>query len=242
MSTQEKSAILVGMLSITSQHFNEILRYPISGKDWLVRVALQGAVLMLLCPFLVGIPLLTGLMVAHTKRGIDGSNDYPNWEWGTYWNLGWKAIAVNFLYYLPILALIGIYLITIVLPLFIAAVTKTPEVATVSGMFGMMGMMIIYPMLFLYAIFYAAVQMAVSPKLAAGASLNATLQFKGYIWPYLKANVLNMLLVYLIGYLASLVASLGVLFMFIGVFLTMPFGIALMAYGNGVIYRLSTVK
>jgi hypothetical protein len=231
------------MFTITGDHLNEILRYPFTGKDWLVKIALQGAVLLILCPFLVGMPLLAGFICAHAKRGIDNSMDYPGWnEWGTYWKLGWKAIAVNLVYYLPILALIGMYVIVVLIPVLFGVVFESGELAAAAGIIGWVGMVSLYPLMFIYAIFYTAIQMATNAKIASGASINEALQWKSYIWPYIKYNALNLLILYLIAYLASMVSMVGMFFLFIGLFFTLPFALALMSYGHGVIYRLSAVK
>lgn len=231
------------MLTITGQHFNEIIRYPISGKDWFVKVGLQGALLLLLCPVLVGIPLLAGFIAAHTQRGIQGSLDYPDWkDWGLYWQLGWKSLAVNLLYYLPLVGLWLIYFVIILVPILIGAIAGESEIAALGGLLGMMGLFIVYPLMFVYLIFYVAIQMATGPKIASGATIAQAISWKHYIWPYLKANAINLLIVYLIGYLASLVAMVGMFALFIGLFVTMPFAFALLGYAHGVVYRLSTVK
>lgn len=228
---------------LTGQHFNEILRYPVSGKDWFVKVGLQGAILIMLCPFLVGIPLLSGFIAAHTQRGITGSKDYPDWkDWGAYWTLGWKTLAASLLYYLPLVFLWGIYLVIVLIPIAIGAATNSEEVAAVGAIFGMGGLFIIYPLMFVYLIFYVGIQMAIGPKIAAGASIGEAINWKHYIWPYIKANFLHLLIIYLMSYFASLIAMVGMVALFVGLLLTMPFALALMGYAHGVAYRLSTVK
>ncbi len=231
------------MFTLTGQHFNEILRYPFTGKDWFVKISLQGALIIMLCPFLIGIPLLSGFVAAHTQRGIKGTNDYPDWkDWGLYWTLGWKILAANLLYYLPFLFLIGVYLLIILVPIAIGAATNSPDLVVLGSVLGSMGMFVLYPLMFVYLIFYIPIQMAVGAKIAAGAKFSQAVDWKQYIWPYIKSNGLHLLVIYLIGYFASLLSMVGMVALFAGILLTMPLSFALMGYAHGVGYRLSTVK
>lgn len=228
---------------MSSNDFNAILKYPFSGQQWFVRICLQGAVLMLLCPFLIGIPFLNGFVLSITKKGIDGATDYPTWsDWGTYWRIGWKALAVNFVYMIPIFAVFLTYFAIVLIPIIIGQSTGAEEVAAIGGIFGAIGMVGLYLMMFVYMIFFALVQMATAPLLAQDLPMSSAFQFKHYIFPYIKANIVNMILAWLLSYLAGLVANVGMLFFFIGLFLTMPLAFALVAYANGLIYRLSTIK
>lgn len=197
---------------------------------------------MFLSGFLIGLPFFVGFMMSFTRRGIDGSTDYPNWEWGVYWRRGWKALAINLVYYVPLLALFFTYFAIVAVPLLIGEASGVDELAAVSALFGMFGMIILYACMFVYAIFFAIVQMATAPVVALDLPVSAGFQFKHYIWPYLKANVVNLVLAWLIGYLAGLVSMVGMIFLFVGMFLTMPLALAITAYANGVVYRNSSVK
>ncbi len=231
------------MFTLTGDHLREIIRYPFSGKDWFLNVGLQGALLIMLCPLIIGIPFFAGFMIAHTRKGIDGSKEYPGWnDWGLYWQLGWRAFFVNLLYYIPVVILFGVYLIVILIPVLLSIALESEAIAAVSGILGSLGMIVVYPLLMIYVILYAAIQMSTNPKIAAGASFHDAIQWKTFIWPYLKYNALNLLILYLITYLVSVVSMFGIFFLFIGLLFTMPFALAIMGYGQGVIYRLSAVK
>ncbi|MBI4406925.1 MAG: DUF4013 domain-containing protein [Candidatus Kerfeldbacteria bacterium] len=230
-------------MTLSSEQFNEIIKYPFSGKDWFIRISLQGALLALLCPFLIGIPFLAGFVITHTRRGIDGSLDYPSWnDWGLYWSRGWRALAVNVVYYLPILALFVTYMVVAVIPLVVGAVTESDALMAVGSILAMLGSVVLYACMFVYAIFYSLVQMATAPLVALDLPIAASFQLKHYVWPYMKANIVNMILAFLITYLCALVANIGLLLLFIGIFFTFPIAVAMMAYANGLIYRISTVK
>lgn len=230
-------------MTLTSEQFNEIIRYPFTGKDWFVRICLQGALLVFLCPFLVGIPLLAGFVITHTRRGIDGSLDYPSWnDWGVYWSRGWRSLAVNILYYLPIVALFMTYLVVAIVPLVVGAATDSEGLAVIGSILAMLGSIVLYIFLFVYAIFFSLVQMATAPLVALDLPISAAFQLKQYVWPYIKGNIVNMILAFLISYLCALVANIGLLLLFVGILFTFPLAIAVMAYANGVIYRISTVK
>ncbi|EKD78460.1 MAG: hypothetical protein ACD_41C00345G0008 [uncultured bacterium] len=230
-------------MTLSGSDFNFIIKYPFSGKDWFVRICLQGAVLMLLCPFLIGIPFFTGFVMTITRRGIDGSADYPGWnEWGLFWKRGWKALVINFVYYIPILVIFFTYFAVVLIPILIGTATEVDEIAAIGAIFGAFGMVLLYACLFFYMIFFAVVQMATAPLIALDVPLSASFQFKQYIWPYIKANALNLVLAWLISYIAGLVAAMGMVFLFFGLFLTLPIAVAITAYAHGVIYRISPVK
>ncbi|EKD79451.1 MAG: hypothetical protein ACD_41C00067G0001, partial [uncultured bacterium] len=206
-------------------------------------ICLQGAVLLLLSLFLIGIPFYIGFVMTITRRGIDGSDDYPGWnEWGLFWKRGWKAIAINFIYYIPILVIFFTYFALVFVPILIGAATEVEEVAAVGAIFGAFGMIVLYACMFFYMIFFAVVQMATTPLIALDLPFSAGFQFKHYIWPYVKANALNLVLAWLISYIAGLVATLGMIFLFLGLFFTLPIAVAIMAYAHGVIYRISPIK
>lgn len=231
------------MNTLSGEDFNRIIKYPFVGKDWFVHICLQGALLLFLCIFLIGIPFLTGFIISITRQGIDGSNIYPSWgDWGLYWKRGWKALAVNLIYYLPLAAMFFIYVSLVVIPLLLGAITETEVLAAIGSLIGALGVFVLYFFMFIYVFCFAVIQMVTAPLLALDYPISASFQFSRYIWPYIKANAVSLLLAWLIGYLAGLLANVGLLFLFFGVVFTIPLAMAIMAYANGTIYRISEVK
>ncbi|MFA6475506.1 MAG: DUF4013 domain-containing protein [Patescibacteria group bacterium] len=230
------------MLTLTNKEFNELIVYPFTGKNWFVLIGLQGAVLMLLCPFLIGIPLINGFMIAHIQSGINGTKNYPEWDFQLYWKLGWKALVAGLVYGLPMICFLLLYAVILVLGTLLTALINDDAILIMFMIVSSLSSVLFYLVFIMYALFNAVVQVATSTKIAAGGSIAEAINLKKFVWPFLKANIFNVVIIFLIGYFASLVSGLGAVAFFIGMFFTMPFAFALIGYGYGIVYRLSPVK
>lgn len=228
-------------MTFTGQDIAAIFKYPIQDPQWFSKLILQGAVLSFLCFFLVGIPFLMGFILMITKRSIENNTTLPDWsDWGMYWRLGWRGIATQFLYMLPLLIMWFF-----VVMFFIAAIALT----SYDESFGILMIpngilyLVAYLVTFLYSLALSFfVQPTYSALLAVGAPIRACFRFKEFIWPYTKANIANLLLGLLLIYLASMIASFGMFFFFIGYFFTFPYALAITGYIHGLIYRQSPIQ
>lgn len=226
-------------MAITGQQFNEIMKYPFQDEQWFSRLCLQGAVLMLLSFTLIGIPFAIGYMIRCIQKGIAGDQTLPDWsEWGTYWKLGWKAFAVNIVYMAPLIALwilIGVLIVIIAL-----IVNAQPDLEALSALAVIAGL-IGYGISMIYSLIMWFFQPALFTAVAVGKSFTEAIRFKN-IWPYVKANIVAILIGIAIVYLAGMVASAGMFVFFIGLFFTMGYSYAVSGYTYGSIYRHSSVK
>ncbi len=226
-------------MTLSGQDFSNVLKAPFQDKQWGVNLILQGALLLFLSFFIIGVPFLTGFMLAITRRTINNDPTLPNWEWGRYFKDGMKMLGVGIVYIAPLLAAwIGVFVLFFVSVLLVNQNDVFAVLTFVSALL-MMGM---YVLNFLFVIFMMFVQQAYVPLVAIGAPLRECFQFKTYIWPYLKHNIGNILLGILLGYLAGIIASVGMVFLFVGYFFTFPYAIAVMANVYGLVYRQSVIQ
>ncbi len=226
---------------LAGQKIEDILKYPFQDKQWFSKLFLQGALLLLLSFFIVGLPFLMGFFICLIRRSIDGQSSLPNWsEWGSYWRRGLRALVVQFVYVAPLLVL---WLVMVLL--FVGSIILSDYREAMAGLaiVGVFFMFITYAVTFLYAMALSwFIQPAFLPLIALDVPLKNCWRLKSYIWPYIKANLGNIILSLLLGYLASMIASLGLFIFFIGYFFTMPYALAVLAHVNGLIYRASPIK
>ncbi len=226
-------------MAITGQQFNEIIKYPFQDPQWFSRLCLQGAVLMLLSFMFIGIPFAIGYMIRCIQKGISGEQTLPDWsEWGTYWKLGWKAFAVNITYMVPLFALWAVAgIVVLIIVLLVNANSDLEPLAALAVLVGILT----YGVTMIYSLAMWFFQPALFTAVAVGKTFSESIRFK-MIWPYIKANIGNIIIGIAIVYLAGMVASFGMFVFFIGLFFTMGYSYAVSGYTYGSIYRHSSVK
>lgn len=226
-------------MAISGQQFSEIMKYPFQDKQWFSKLCLQGAALVLVSFTLIGIPFAIGYMIRCIQKGIEGDQTLPDWnEWGTYWKLGWKAFAVNLVYMAPLIALWG--LIGVCILIIVLIVNAEPNLEALSALAVIAGI-VGYGITMLYSLIMWFFQPALFTAVAVGKSFSEAIRFK-LIWPYVKANVVTILIGIAIVYLAGMIASAGMFIFFIGILFTMGYSYAVSGYTYGSIYRHSLVK
>jgi len=226
-------------MTFTNQDFTDIFKAPLRDKQWFSKLCLQGGLLLFLSFFLVGIPFLNGFLIRLLEQSIKDDPSLPDWsEWGTYWKVGWKSLLVNFVYSLPIF---------IIWPFMFASAIGLQFIDDNSPfmLLGVIFFFIIiacYICIFAYGVILNFIQNATAPLIAVGAPISQAFNIKGYIWPYIKHNALNIFIGFFIGYLASFIAMVGFLGFFVGYFFTMPYAIAIISHVHGLIYRRSAIQ
>lgn len=229
------------MVTLGGEDFAAILKYPFLDKQWFSKLVLQGALLLFLSFFLVGIPFLAGFTIAITRRTIENKTNLPDWsEWGLFWRDGWKVIAINFVYMIPALVLLFGALLFFGISIGLTEVDNDFAILMVpTGII----LFLVYFLVLIYELVIGwLVYPTIVPLIALNAPIKAGLRVKQYVWPYLKSNIGNLLLGLLIGYLVTIIASFGMFFLFIGYLFTMPYAFAVIAHINGLIYRKSPIQ
>lgn len=228
------------VMQFTSQDLSDILQFPFKDKQWFSKLCLQGALLLFLSFFFIGIPFLNGFMARLLDQSIKGETTLPGWsEWGTYWRLGWKSLVVNFLYMLPAVGIWFVLVMGMMMLQFLSLADKNLELLP---LLFLPVIFFAYGCMFLYTFAMQFVQAAYLPVIAQDAPMTAAFDLKGYVWPYIKQNALAIFIGFLIIYIASLIASVGMFALFIGYFFTLPYAFGVMAQVHGLIYRRSTIK
>ena len=227
-------------MHLSSKDIEGIIKYPFQGNNWFVAVAAQGALLLFLSMFLVGVPFLLGFVVTHVRNGMHESSVYPGFDqWGAYWSCGLKLLVTHLTYSLPIFILyFGYGLILFVFMLFGFQSEVFQVLFGIGALFGVL----LYPLVFVYALVVSTLQYAYLPLFAADQPIKKAFYIKSYLWPYLKSNALNILILYVLGYALGVVAYVGFAAFFVGIFFTTSLAMAIIAYGTGVIYKHSSVK
>lgn len=222
-------------MAFDGDDFGDVLKYPFQDPQWFSKLCLQGAVLLLLSSFLVGIPFMTGYMIRCTQKAINGEDTLPGWdEWGEFWRLGWKAIAVNTVYALPMIGL------GVVLGIgFIVAGTTGEEAALGAAI---IGLLVFYGVVGIYSIAMIFVQSAANTAVALDRSFSECLEIKERLWPYIKDNFGSIFLALISTWVAGMLAYLGFFIFFIGFLFTFNYMTTAVGYSTGLVYKKSKVK
>ena len=189
--------------------------------------------------FVVGIPFLTGWQIAITRKGIRGDQTLPDWsDWGEYWSLGWRALVVGLVYAIPIFLTIAVLFIPAIVVLIIAGESQADELLIA----GIVPMLLGALVLTIYSVLLYFMQPAYMAAIAVSGNIADAFAMRRFILPYVKANIVPVIIAWAIAYLVGMISSIGLLFFFVGYFFTYPYAVAAIAYTYGVIYRNSPVK
>lgn len=222
-------------MAFDGDDFGKVLKYPFQDPQWFSKMALQGAVLFLLCFVLIGFPFLAGYMIRCTQKGLTGETTLPGWdEWGDYWRLGWKAIGVSFVYALPIYMVYGLMIIGLI---GIAAVEEPSLIILAS-----IGGIVAYLAMMLYGIALIFIQSAANVAVALDRSFSECLELKSRLWPYIKTNIGGILFAMLAVWIAAIASYVGFLAFLVGFFFTMNYFVTVNGYSQGLIHHKSKVK
>lgn len=205
--------------------FGKAFTFMFEDPDWLRKLGigtLVGLVGFLLLPILIGfIPLiiLLGYTLDTLRNVADGhERPLPEWQdWGGFLARGFKLFAAFFVWALPALL--------IVLPLSIGSALAEQNG---SEMGAIAALLIICSscLMLLWVIFLTLLTPAVYVRVARTGRFAAAFEFSK-LWTFTRDNLGNIiiaiLLTWVAGLIAGLVASLGVIALLIGVLITLPF-------------------
>lgn len=207
--------------------FGKAFTFMFEDPNWLRKLGigtLVGLVGILLSPILIGvIPLimLTGYTLDTLRNVTDGrEHPLPDWEdWGGFLKRGFRLFAVFFIWSLPAM------LVTI--PLTIGSALADQN----SGGMGAVAVTLITCsscLLILWGLFLTLLTPAIYVRVAQTDRFSAGFEF-GKLWGFTRDNlshvIIAILLTWLAGLVASIVAGLGVIALIIGVLVTLPFAI-----------------
>jgi hypothetical protein len=202
---------------------------------WVAKV-LVGGLFVLASFVLVGIFFLAGYM-ARLARNVVAEEPYPLPEWeelADYFVEGLKLCLVAFVYMVPILALTGM----LVMPMVFAGMNGNSDAAqVVMALFASVwwGISVVLGLLVSFWLGVALTFAAVRRSAAAAFEFST-------IAAFIRANLINVLLAFLIVFVMRFIAGFGVLLCCVGVIFTMFWAACVTSYAYAQTYKISTVK
>jgi len=182
--------------------------YVFDDEKWITKI-LIGGLFVLVSPLLVGIPFLLGYVV-QTVRNVMMEEAHPLPEWS---NLGDKFVKGLILAVILILYNLPVILLGCLLGIASLVVRDRGEDLVVSGTF------CVQCLSSLWWLLIAIVFPAVVIRYAESGDFAAAFRF-GDIFSLIAANLGDYIVAILVGWLASLVATLGTILCFVGVLFT----------------------
>lgn len=189
-------------------------------EDWIKKLAIGGGIIfaaIILSPVLIGLLLflpVSGYMIEVLKNVRDGSaRPLPDWsDFGGLFKTGLFVALIGIVYYIPV----------ILLSCGSAGVQMIPQMADMdqdaAGMFGIVAVCL-NCVQFLISIAVGLMIPAALIRYAQYETFGAAFQFKE-IFAFISANLGDYIVVFLLTWVAGLLAGFGIILCLIGVFFT----------------------
>lgn len=194
-------------------NFEKSFGYVFKDPDWVVKLVI-GTVFVLLTPFMIGVPFMTGYMIRIIRYRLEGKEGLPAWtNLGGMFVDGIKMVFVGFVYALPIL-IMGVGLAIVV--------TIVGEVDSDAGAF--MGLLFLpfQGLSMLYSLALVFIHPHIYHVIATDAPLRQAFQLKGY-FKILKTEWSAVLVALLLIWLAGVIAWFGIFIFIIGLFIGLAY-------------------
>jgi uncharacterized protein DUF4013 len=219
----------------TSFDFLKPLTFVFDDPRWVQKVLIGG--LFIIASFiLIGVFFIFGYMARLARNVIRGDqNPLPEWDdLGEYFSEGVKLFLVGLIYAIPI----AIVAMILIVPMAIMGNNSDNE--TVRSMAGMSATCIwclVFPLGLALSLWLpgALLMVIVTGDFKAGFDF-------GRIFRFIRANIGNYLLSFVVAIVASFAAQLGFILLCIGVVFTAFWARTVAAYAFAQTYRLATVR
>jgi hypothetical protein len=203
--------------------------FPFREPDWGSKFVI-GSLVMILCIFGIGIPVLVGYLIRVTQRVMRREeNVLPEWsDLGVMFVSGFKFCIVYLIYALPLLALL--------LPLLGLAVVAGMSDGT--DALGAMLLIYLFGMTLLmipYSLFLKAASPIIAFRFARRERMSDALDVRGLFRDF-RMNWQNTVIVALIALGIESFAAVGLLLFMIGIFFTLFYTYLVSAYMHGLVY------
>lgn len=205
--------------------FGKAFVYMFEDPEWVKKLAigtLVGLLGIVLSPVLIGVvPLLmlAGYTLDVLRNVIEGrSEPLPEWEdWGGFFVRGFKLLAALFVWALPI--------VVAAIPMALGAALADRQDSSAAVAFGATLLTCGTCLILLWALFLTLISPAIYIRLAYTGRLAAAFEVNK-VWALTRDNLGNVILAILLTWVAGLVAAIaapiGLLFVCIGVLVTIP--------------------
>ena len=201
--------------------------YMFEDPNWIAKLAIGGGILLAgtFLSFVLGLPLLaaTALVLGYsltvTRNVAEGSpTPLPDWnDFGTLFVKGLTAIVGVIIWALPVILVVCcLALVNVVLGR--AASSDTQGARAASGV-AAVASACLYCILFLLALVVNVTVHAPLTRFALNGQLSTFWDFGGN-WRFIQANIGNYIIAVLLLLVANLIAGLGVIACFVGIFFT----------------------
>lgn len=209
--------------------FGKAFTYPFEDQNWAQKILIPA--LIGIIP-IIGQIFLIGWMIAIIRRVISHDpNPLPELDFGKMLGDGFKGFVVGFVYALPIIILEA--------PIIIApALVSSADENAAAGVITIISL-VCGCLIFLYAVLLAFLLPAALTNEAAKDDMSAAFNFS-QVFGLLKAAPAAWLFVFLGAILSSIIASLGLVACFIGMFFTYAYAMAVNGHLYGQAYLEST--
>jgi hypothetical protein len=203
---------------------------------WLPKI-LMGGLFALASIFLIGIFFIYGYMARLARNVIKGVQ-YPLPEWddlGEYFTEGLKLFAVALVYAIPVILIAGIAIVPMII--INAGADDNEALRSFAGMSASCVWCVMFPISIALAVWMPAALLMV----VVTGEFSAGFDFKR-IWQFIRANVGNYILAFVVWLVARFAASFGFILLCVGVFFTAFWAFCVAAYAFGEVYRMSKVR
>lgn len=203
---------------------------------WLPKI-LMGGLFALASVFLIGIFFIYGYMARLARNVIKGVQ-YPLPEWddlGEYFTEGLKLFAVALVYGIPVILIAAIAIVPMII--INAGANDNEALHTFAGISASCVWCVMFPLSIGLAVWMPAALLMV----VVTGDFSAGFDFKR-IWQFIRANVGNYILAFVVWLVARFAASFGLILLCVGVFFTAFWAFCVAAYAFGEVYRMSKVR
>jgi len=222
--------------SSTQFDFLRPFTFVFDDPRWVPKILL-GGVFTLASIFLVGIFFIYGYLARLVRNVINGVQ-YPLPEWddlGEYFTEGVKLFVVGLVYAIPVIVVVCIAVIPAAI--LNANGSENDAMRSLGGMTASCIWCLMFPVSVAMALWVPAALLAV----VVTGEFSAAFQFAN-IWKYIRANIGNYLLAFVVWLVARFAAGFGFVLLCVGVVFTIFWAFCVAAYAFAQVYRMSTVK
>ena len=215
--------------------FVKPLTFVFDDPRWVQKV-LIGGLFIIASMFIIGAFFIYGYLARLARNVIKGM-EHPLPEWddlGEYFGEGAKLFVVALIYVIPVIAIAC----AIFIPLALAGGASDNEtVRSMAGMSVTCAWCLVFPIGLALALWLPAALLMV----VVTGDLKAAFEF-GHIARFIRANVANYILAFVVWLVARFAAGLGIILLCIGVIFTGFWALTVAAYAFAQTYRLATVR
>ena len=215
--------------------FVKPLTFVFDDPRWVQKVLIGG--LFVIASFvIIGAFFLYGYLARLTRNTISGmQHPLPEWDdIGEYFGEGAKLFVIGLIYAVPI----AIVAAVVFIPLAIMGNSSDNEtIRSMAGMSVTCAWCLIFPLGLALALWMPAALLMV----IVSGDFKEAFEF-GRIFRFIRANIGNYILAFIVWLVARFAAGMGVLLLCVGIVFTMFWAFTVAAYAFGQTYRLAKVK